>query len=200
MIYLPRRGFGFGYGEGNTDIEKKISVQSHYSGDITKEAARLLQSSEDNYFPAFEKDQDVLTFAVIVLLWFAEWMLSISFVIDRDQRILKKWLTNGTIALKDVSSRGVTTGYNQLQKRFKQGLMLTVPAITGFTPLLIGLIQTYKRRKACVGVVVAGWSRSILKGMGIQSISFRYEEKSNFGNLFTQYAIATLIASVLMGF
>lgn len=89
--------------------------------------------------------------------------------------------------------------------------LLIAPAVAGFVPLVLGLIQSLKRKQAIVGLFGSGWSEKSfqsqadleLQAFGVsggRSLGFTVQdiEFSEFDSLFLHYVIATSIAALLL--
>ena len=228
VLYLPSKVFEWSLSPSSSLIERSKYVESlknYFSSreqaqkrceDKAIEVTEMLEPSERQLLPRLEAEQDFLTFVVIVLIFFSEWVLSISFMAGKLRKHLGAikllfWRNDGAMHTRQRFQN--LEAYAKTNKRFKQTCALTIPAITGYVPLVLGLVQAARRKNAVVGLLAFGWSSRNYRGLseevlttnllaGARSIAgaFRYTEYSKFDNLFEPYLIATCVATVLMAY
>lgn len=227
VIYVPAKIFG---GRINASIaqnlgealrEQRRSIEVWGSAEFS---ARLVASqkaidmmgataiAEANYVPQLPPQQDVLTFVVIILVFFSEWTLFAAFLAEKFWARRLRRIVFTRSAFQEREQRNPEE-LKKLKKRLQQSCALLVPAATGFVPLIIGLNQARDRKNAAAGVLSSAWVQKTyqniidqeLESLGLAggrafSLALLYEERSEFTNLHKHYIWATCVAIMLLSF
>ena len=163
-----------------------------------------------NHLPGPVEPQDLITFFISVLTWFAEWIVS------NPIWALRVWIyifLRAFSCSKDERSQRTSTYRKLVFSKISKRWLLITPALIGLIPIAVGLVLAYRLETSEAGVFAMGHAVTtydgyfdpdpkddlLRKGVTIH-MTYRYQSDTGFDNLLTEYLIALCIASTLLLF
>ena len=188
----------------NSSLRSAAKLSESEAVSITE----LLRANRD-YVPSPGDAQDLITYLISILTWFAEWIVS------NPHWALRTWIYI-SLQLRNYARgrdhRETSCDEAVFSSVFKRGMLIT-PAVVGLVPIMVGLALAQKLEATQAGVLAMGHGVTTYHGFSDPDaeddlfrkgvtvhMTIEYHSDTGFESLKVEYFIALLVASALLLF